>query len=450
IIPGGPKWTLNFIPTAEGFYSFTENRYIYQYKDHLGNVRISFARNSAGAPEITGTNNYYPFGLNHIGGGNISPFFNYHSYKFGSKELQETGMYDFGARMYMPDLGRWGVIDPMAEAMRRYSPYNYAFNNPISFIDPDGMQPRQFAMPTDARPDAPSGWINPNWIGRGGATFGSLDTGYGGAGSYGFGSLYKPSKGEGNSYLLNELLAGWKARGLDINIEENGNLTFWTGNPAFIKGYSTNNDIYGEYHLGVLNSITVKNGDLPLDAYKNWADWGSTAMGGGLDYIAKRRTALYNSGYWIDNLGQMRGTSYAGRASGSLIGLRSDYVRTTAMYGKYAKRAGYVGYAISAGQIGYGISQDDWKFGVRAKVATANVAGGMAGAWLGTKAGAAAGGELGALIGVWFEGVGAIPGGAIGGAIGGVIGGILGGVYGGDYAEDWATGVLNKPDHIKK
>ncbi|WP_241287645.1 hypothetical protein, partial [Chryseobacterium indologenes] len=35
-------------------------------------VRVSFARNNAGAPEITGTNNYYPFGLNHIGGGNIS------------------------------------------------------------------------------------------------------------------------------------------------------------------------------------------------------------------------------------------------------------------------------------------------------------------------------------------------------------------------------------------
>ena len=137
---------LKFFSTPEGYAEPNSKSfdYIYQYKDHLGNVRLSYKDNN-GTLEIIEENNYYPFGLKHKGyNTNITSTNIALKRKFGGKEYQdELGLdwYDITARNYDPALGRWMNIDPFAEMMRRHSPYNYAFNNPIFFIDPDGLAP---------------------------------------------------------------------------------------------------------------------------------------------------------------------------------------------------------------------------------------------------------------------------------------------------------------------
>ncbi|MDP9957132.1 RHS repeat-associated protein [Epilithonimonas hungarica] len=75
-----------------------------------------------------------------------NPSVSYENWKYNGKELEETGMYDYGARFYMPDIGRFGQYDPLAE--KTFEPYAYAYNNPIKMIDPTGMEGEE--VETDA------------------------------------------------------------------------------------------------------------------------------------------------------------------------------------------------------------------------------------------------------------------------------------------------------------
>ncbi|MEA9414291.1 DUF6443 domain-containing protein [Flavobacterium sp. PL02] len=145
-VPSTP--TLQFFPTAEGYVNNTfvngtnSYNYVFNYTDHLGNVRVSYKKNAAKVLEILEENNYYPFGLKHQGYNtdNNQPNF---KIKYNGKEFQDElgfGMYDYGFRNYDPAIGRWMNIDPLAETSRRFSPFAYALNNPVFFIDPDGME----------------------------------------------------------------------------------------------------------------------------------------------------------------------------------------------------------------------------------------------------------------------------------------------------------------------
>jgi RHS repeat-associated protein len=94
---------------------------------------------------------YDPWGLELTGLGFQYGEIKANKYLYNGKELiEDNGLqyYDYGARMYDPAIGRWGVVDPLADAPEQIdkSPYAAFWNNPIRYNDPDGRCPD---CPTD-------------------------------------------------------------------------------------------------------------------------------------------------------------------------------------------------------------------------------------------------------------------------------------------------------------
>ena len=188
-----------------------EDTYEYQYflKDHLGNTRISLSQNGNVLQEDT----YYPYGMN-IKGLSYSNSCSENKYKYNGKrctersrsELQdEFGLewYDYGARMYDAGLGRWFVLDMLSEEFYSFSCYNYATNNPIVFIDPDGNG----IFPTLTSLIAAGNEAIKKYPKNGETTYCNIGVQYilNQAGDYSLGDY------EINDYTANQM--GWKLRG---------------------------------------------------------------------------------------------------------------------------------------------------------------------------------------------------------------------------------------------
>ncbi len=160
---------LDFMPTAEGYVKCLPPRatgetgsfsYVYQYKDHLGNVRLNYAwDNVANGLTVLNESHYYPFGLKHEKynteeyefvngiptGVVLAPLTGGSSYKYkylGQERQDELGLnWDtFRHRNYDYAIGRFMCIDPIAEEYMSISTYQFAHNNPVWKIELEGLE----------------------------------------------------------------------------------------------------------------------------------------------------------------------------------------------------------------------------------------------------------------------------------------------------------------------
>src|SRR5690606_29100949 len=138
--------TLQFFSTPEGYVTpdgISGYDHVYQYRDHLGNIRFSYtdAPSNPGTPTIIEENSYYPFGLEHKGYNNVVNGVENKYKTYQGKEIEEDlglNTLAFGWRDYDPAIARFNKIDRFAEKYEDLTPYHFTANNPLTYLEING------------------------------------------------------------------------------------------------------------------------------------------------------------------------------------------------------------------------------------------------------------------------------------------------------------------------
>jgi RHS repeat-associated protein len=342
---------------------------VFHIADHLGSPRVIFWDEDGDGvvreDEVLERIDYYPFGLEH-GRPVDHPEDMESHFRYTDQEHIPKGVpyYDYVSRLYDPALGRFLGVDDMAGHATSWTPYRYGFNNPLIYIDPDGL----------------------------------FET-----------------RAEAKEYRMEHGIRG--------RIQEDSDGLFviddFRNNLSYFKDNSLDElkNVIGHGEDGVIKSVLVTPEESDFTAGAGMLlngvggfgqgmvqSGGSFRITDGASNANQLSIRYYQSGWTGGSRAQI--TTYSMTRVGSNIGRGS-------IYG---------GIFLGAYNINEANILDGRSFGYNTQVTTAQTAGGIAGGWGGAKGGAA----MGAAIGLWFGGAGAVPGAIIGGVIGGVGGGWIG------------------------
>ncbi|MDQ1773065.1 RHS repeat-associated core domain-containing protein, partial [Labilibaculum euxinus] len=132
-----------------------------QYDNHLGSASLELDESAA----IISYEEYHPFGTSSYRSGRTETETSQKRYKYVGKERdEETGLYYYGFRYYAAWLCRFVSVDPLQFDYPYYTPFQYAGNKPITYIDLDGLEeakPDEKDNPPQQSEES-TGWYIPN------------------------------------------------------------------------------------------------------------------------------------------------------------------------------------------------------------------------------------------------------------------------------------------------